>query len=61
MTDEQPKRGRGRPRKHETRSQRQREYEARSGYEQSEARKAYKRAWAKADRLKKKIDNAKKQ
>lgn len=51
---EQPKRGLGRPRKHETRSQRQRDYEARSGYETSEDRKAYKREWARQYRQKKK-------
>ena len=50
MTEEQkPKRGR--PRIH---ANRQQAWKDRTGYESTDARKAYKREWAKADRLKKK-------
>ena len=51
MTEEQKPKRRGRPRIH---ADRQQAWKDRTGFEQSPERKAYKREWAKANRLKKK-------
>lgn len=51
---EQPKRGRGRPRKYAKDGDRQQAWKDRTEYEKTPERLAYKREWAKANRLKKK-------
>jgi hypothetical protein len=51
---QEPKKKRGRPRKYDRPNQFQGAWKRRSGFESSEARKAYKAEWARENRRKKK-------
>ena len=57
-TNEQPKRGRGRPRKYAKEGDRQQAWKDRTEFEQTEARKAYKREWAMKSRAAKRQKDA---